>query len=183
MRSLLASAWTRLPLRRLPTWSVIVIAVGLLAIDSATSPYFSFSSIFILFVVLVSWFNGGATGIALSLFTPLARGLLLELSGRDVWERVGYWSTTASRVVVWCILALIASRLAAHERTLRRQRDALRALLPLCTYCHRIRSADDTWESLEAYAVKHEGQYPPGLCPDCASSRFPEHFPPTGGGA
>lgn len=47
----------------------------------------------------------------------------------------------------------------------------LRGLLPMCSYCKKIRVDDKYWQQLEGYLSDHsEAQFSHGICPDC----FPE---------
>ena len=44
----------------------------------------------------------------------------------------------------------------------------LRRLLPICSYCKRIRDDHDYWEQLDAYLSKHSGlEFTHSICPDC----------------
>ncbi len=44
----------------------------------------------------------------------------------------------------------------------------LRELLPICSYCKRIREGEDYTKSVEAYlAEHHDAQFSHGVCPDC----------------
>lgn len=44
----------------------------------------------------------------------------------------------------------------------------LRGLLPICSYCKRIRSDEDYWEQIETYVAQHsETQFSHGICPSC----------------
>jgi len=45
---------------------------------------------------------------------------------------------------------------------------ALRQLLPVCSYCKKVRSDDDYWQSLEGYMDSHLGfKVSHGICPSC----------------
>lgn len=62
------------------------------------------------------------------------------------------------------------ARLRVAERILglRKELEQLEVLLPICSYCKRIRNARDEWEPLEAYIEAHfERQLTHGICPDC----------------
>jgi hypothetical protein len=51
----------------------------------------------------------------------------------------------------------------------------LRGILPICSYCHRIRNDRETWEKLEQYVSEHtEAQFSHGLCPDCLKLHYPD---------
>jgi CheY-like chemotaxis protein len=44
----------------------------------------------------------------------------------------------------------------------------LNALLPICTYCKKIRDDKDYWQSVEGYISKHtNAQFSHGCCPEC----------------
>jgi hypothetical protein len=66
----------------------------------------------------------------------------------------------------------------------------LRALLPICSGCGKIRSGDDYWHSVQDYLRKHTPlQFSHGLCPECAAAMTGpggdasgKELPPTGQG-
>jgi len=76
----------------------------------------------------------------------------------------------------------LRARLAVAERILglRRELQQLEGLLPICSYCKRIRGGLDSWSSLEGY-IEHrsEAQFSHGICPDC----YKKHVEPQLGGA
>jgi len=44
----------------------------------------------------------------------------------------------------------------------------LRGIIPICSYCKKIRDGDDSWEQLESYIDAHsEAQFSHGVCPAC----------------
>src|SRR5678816_1852168 len=44
----------------------------------------------------------------------------------------------------------------------------LRGLLPVCSYCKRIRGDDQYWQQVEGYIAKHsDAQFSHGICPTC----------------
>jgi sigma-B regulation protein RsbU (phosphoserine phosphatase) len=44
----------------------------------------------------------------------------------------------------------------------------LQGLLPICSYCKKIRSDGDYWQQLEGYLSRHTGvQFSHGVCPEC----------------
>jgi DNA-binding response OmpR family regulator len=44
----------------------------------------------------------------------------------------------------------------------------LRGLLPICSYCKRIRGDDQYWQQVEGYIADHsEAQFSHGICPAC----------------
>jgi response regulator RpfG family c-di-GMP phosphodiesterase len=46
----------------------------------------------------------------------------------------------------------------------------LHGLLPICSYCKRIRGDDQYWTQVESYiAERSDAQFSHGICPPCAS--------------
>jgi len=44
----------------------------------------------------------------------------------------------------------------------------LQGLLPICSYCKKIRDDQNYWEQVESYIARHsEAQFSHGICPDC----------------
>jgi CheY-like chemotaxis protein len=51
----------------------------------------------------------------------------------------------------------------------------LNALLPICSYCKKIRDDKDYWQSVEGYISQHtDSHFSHGICPDC----FEQHVKP-----
>jgi GAF domain-containing protein len=47
----------------------------------------------------------------------------------------------------------------------------LQGLLPICSYCKKIRNDQDSWEQLESYISEHtHATFSHGICPDCRST-------------
>lgn len=64
----------------------------------------------------------------------------------------------------------LRARLTVAERILglRREVQQLEVLLPICSYCRRIRNDNEEWKSLEAYIEQHfDTQFSHSICPDC----------------
>ena len=46
--------------------------------------------------------------------------------------------------------------------------NALRGLLPICSYCKHVRSEPNYWEQVEVYISQHSAlQFSHGICPEC----------------
>ncbi|PYV32158.1 MAG: response regulator [Acidobacteria bacterium] len=51
----------------------------------------------------------------------------------------------------------------------------LQGLLPICSYCKRIRNDQNYWQQVEQYIGEHSGaEFSHGICPDC----FAKHVTP-----
>lgn len=61
-----------------------------------------------------------------------------------------------------------------REKALKRLQQALheiktlKGIIPICSYCKKIRDEEGAWEQLESYITQHSGAYfSHGICPEC----------------
>lgn len=63
--------------------------------------------------------------------------------------------------------------LVAELQTALAEVNALRDILPMCSYCRRIRDDDQYWHSVESYIFHHTStRFSHGICPDCRKTHF-----------
>jgi sigma-B regulation protein RsbU (phosphoserine phosphatase) len=56
----------------------------------------------------------------------------------------------------------------------------LSGLLPICSYCKRIRSDQNYWEQVESYITEHtDAQFSHGICPTCFDKVVDDFDPPA----
>jgi hypothetical protein len=54
----------------------------------------------------------------------------------------------------------------------------LRSLLPICSYCKKIRNDQSYWEKLEGYIQHHlDVDFSHSICPDCLQEHYPQFAP------
>ena len=64
----------------------------------------------------------------------------------------------------------ISARLIVADRVLNLQAEVrqLQGLLPICAYCKRIRTGDDSWRPIEVYLSEQtDASFSHGICPEC----------------
>jgi len=83
-----------------------------------------------------------------------------------------------ARLEVGCRLIDLQNRLAEKIRELEQALEQVRTLegiLPICSYCKKIRDDRNYWRQVEDYVASHsEAKFSHGICPDCMSRHFPE---------
>ena len=63
--------------------------------------------------------------------------------------------------------SMLADRVAELEEALARVRQ-LRGLLPICSYCKKVRDDRNYWQQVEQYVSMHaDVKFSHGICPDC----------------
>jgi phosphoserine phosphatase RsbU/P len=68
----------------------------------------------------------------------------------------------------------LADRVAELQDALTRVK-RLQGLLPICSYCKRIRGDDQYWQQVDAYIVEHtDAQFTHGICPPCSKKLLAE---------
>jgi len=147
----------------LPVYWIILSVIILIANHS--DPLYEFPLLFVIPVLLASWFNSQWWGLALGVFMPLVR-LYLALNVWDVPSTLVHPFANASiRIFVLACFALLTG-------VLRRQQDRIKAmegLLPICHNCKRIRDDNNQWQPLDVYLNQRVGTvFLQGLCSDCA---------------
>jgi hypothetical protein len=68
-----------------------------------------------------------------------------------------------------------------REKLIRELQDALtniqtlRGLLPICSYCKKIRDDKGYWNRIESYIEDHSGaEFTHGMCPECLKKYHPD---------
>jgi len=70
----------------------------------------------------------------------------------------------------------LAERVKQLEHTLA-DVNQLQGLLPICSYCKKIRDDKNYWQAVESYIAEHsEAQFSHGICPDCTKELYPEEY-------
>ena len=93
-------------------------------------------------------------------------------------------NTYRGRKLIFCVQRDITQRLKAQkerEKLIRELTDALteiktlRGILPLCSYCKKIRNDKGFWEQVDVYIHKHSrADISHSICPDCMEKYYPD---------
>ncbi|SHO48074.1 PAS domain-containing protein [Desulfopila aestuarii] len=87
------------------------------------------------------------------------------------------------RMVVWIAFNITELRktISEKETLISNLQDAakeitnLRKILPICSYCKKIRDDEGYWNQVESYFHRHTGaEFSHGICQDCTKKHFPE---------
>jgi ABC-type nitrate/sulfonate/bicarbonate transport system substrate-binding protein len=110
------------------------------------------------------------------------------------------WKSAGGALAIMALLTVLATRLHSMNRrlsaeiaerevieaNLRQSRDhlqqalsevkTLKSILPICSFCKKIREDDGDWVVLERYISTHSGaDFSHGICPECLHEHYPEH--------
>lgn len=83
------------------------------------------------------------------------------------------WEARANRAVSILVIVFMTGLSILRKQT-EEDVQVLRGLLPICSYCKKIRDDHGYWEKVERYvAVRSEADFSHSVCPECE----PKHFP------
>jgi hypothetical protein len=148
-------------------------AILLLIADYFSGPFIQFPVSYLIPVAFLSWFHGRRWGLFLAIFMPLVRFYYNIALWTIPWTIVEASINALIRIVVLSSFTLIIDRTAIQTRKLSRQVSILEGLLPICSYCKKIRDQKDQWQVMEKYIMdRSEATFSHGICPDCLSENF-----------
>lgn len=68
-------------------------------------------------------------------------------------------------------------RVAGRMRDLYRELDRLGGLIPICSYCKKVRQDQGLWQQIEGYLSEHsQALFTHTICPECGEREFGEVF-------
>ena len=163
-----------LPLGHVDRWWWLPAVGVLVLVDYLTGPAVPVPAIYSGPVALAAWYSGRVTGLWVAFTLTLSRlAMVLWVWPPDATSLEGELLTAILRLSTFTLLVLFMFRLSEHERALERNLELLQGLLPLCSYCKRIKNAANQWEPLEAYLESRSGaEFSHGICPSCMRQRY-----------
>ena len=73
------------------------------------------------------------------------------------------------RVIVLSLIAYLTSKAARLTREVK----VLQGLLPVCSFCKKIRDKEDAWQPMETYiSQRTDVDFTHSICPECTQIHF-----------
>ena len=149
----------------------IAASVLILLVDYMTGPFIQFPILFVVPVALATAAQGVLAGSAVAVLLPL-----LRLSFFLKWELPSSWLLEGVDTAVDVVILVGFAALLHRTLQQRRQLKVLEGMLPICSFCKRIRDEKGQWRQLEAYITERsDALFSHTFCEQC--SRI--HYPPT----
>lgn len=128
-------------------------------------------------MLLVAGSRGKTLGFFVAGVGLLAWGVLILLSTVFVLNPYVYYGLLVGLQLVACLgmVAMVLDKMRIQAEQSEEQIRTLEGMLPICSYCKKIRDENDQWHRLEAYIENRSAaEFTHGICPDC----FAKHKAP-----
>jgi hypothetical protein len=74
-------------------------------------------------------------------------------------------------------VSVAAIRDVSRQKNAEEEIKTLRGILPICSFCKKIRDDKGYWEQVDIYIHKHsEADISHGICPECMKKHYPEQY-------
>lgn len=159
----------------LPAYWLALVFI-FLGLDFISGPMIRFPILYIIPVGLASWYSGRGWGLALAVAMPLFRFYFKVMwdMPMTIYESAVNFTV---RVSVLVFFAFLVDRVAVYKRELEKEVQMLKGILPICSFCKKIRDQEGKWEPLEHYiSDRSEAKFSHGMCPECAKKNYPDFF-------
>lgn len=148
---------------------MLVILIG----DYVSGPTIQFPILYLIPVALASWYNGKWWGLGFAVVMPIIR----------LYFYVGVWTihievfnsvlNAMIRITVLAAFALLIDRTSEQTRKLSQRVRVLEGILPVCSFCKKIRDKQGHWFSMEQFITERsEAQFSHGFCPECGERHY-----------
>lgn len=151
-------------------WAVLCCLI--LAIDYYTGSLIQFPFMFIVPVGLAAWYNGARWGLVFAIMLPLIRLYFTTVSPVP-WSFSVSVVNAAIRITMLVGYALLIAYIAKQKKELEHEVDILEGILPVCSFCKKIRDEDNVWHPMENYIMERsEASFSHSFCPECGEKHY-----------
>lgn len=151
----------------------IIISVILVFIDYLTGPFIQFPVTYLIPVALASWYHGRLWGMTVAVVLPLLRFWYSAFLWDVPWTVIEASLNGVIRILILFTFSLLIDRVAGQTRELKKEVQTLEGLLPICSFCKKIRNEDGGWEQIEVYiSERSPADFSHGVCPDCLHQHY-----------
>jgi hypothetical protein len=153
------------------------IACILLVADYFAGPFIQFPVTYLIPIALASWYSGLRWGLLFACAMPLVR-LFFNIELWTIpWTIFDSGINCGIRMIVFSLFVVLIARTARQTRALAKEVSMMSGLLPICSYCKKIRDDSNTWQPIEQYIVnRSNASFTHGLCPECVEKHYGEYL-------
>ena len=156
----------------LPAYYSLGFAAVAVLLDYAVGPRIEFPGLFVVPVIYAGWYGGRAWALPLSLlpFTHVGTVMLHGAADAIVFESL---ISAVVRVLVLALVGWWVAGAGEAQRALSHEVEMLEGLLPICSYCKKIRDDQGDWQALEKYIQERsDATFTHGVCETCLEAEL-----------
>jgi hypothetical protein len=162
----------------------ILMTLGIDYLDSTTSEEYELFVLYFIPVAVATWYCGKPAGLFVSVMSALtwfesdifaSHTNSIAVASWDTFERL------ASFMALSLALSLVKNELMREKKLngdlseAMKQIRQLQGILPMCSFCRRIRDPKQHWVPFETYIAEHsDAKVSHGLCPTCYKRHYGE---------
>lgn len=149
----------------------LALTLAVVVADYLTGPFIQLAMLYVFPVSLSAWSGRLRGGLAFAVSLPLAR-ILFYFFWQVPWTIREVAANAVIQIIVLSVFAYLVVQ-SVKKKELEEEVRILRGILPICSFCKRIRDANDTWQALEKYiGDRSDARFSHGVCPDCMKKHY-----------
>jgi hypothetical protein len=147
----------------------VAASAVILLIDYLTGPFIQFPILFIVPVAIATAGQGLIAGSSVAVLLPL-----LRLSFFLRWDLPSSWILESIDTAVDMAILIGFAFLIHHIMRQQRQLRILEGMLPICSFCKRIRDERGQWRQLETFITERsDASFSHTFCEQCGRVHYP----------
>lgn len=171
-----AGAGTKMNIRRRRSrWLLLVTSMSgaVVWLDIITSPFIVFPIFFLVPVGLATWFLGRTAGVVNAVSVVVARFWVAVTFENQF---IPFWAAVLNdtiRLVIFLGVVFLLSKIARQKHELEHRVEELEGILPICSFCKKIRNDEGEWEQFESYVTERSAaQFTHSVCTRCEELHY-----------
>ena len=147
----------------------VIASVLILLLDYATGPFIQFPILFVVPVAIATAAQGLSGGVIVAILLPLIRlSFFMRWGLQTSWTLE--WVDTLVDVAILSAFAVTIDQIVRQQRQIK----VLEGMLPICSFCKRIRDQDGEWRRIESFiAERSRAQFSHTFCQQCGQIHYP----------
>ena len=147
----------------------LAMAGLLVTFDYLSGPFIRFPVMFLIPILGLTLFVNRRWGYATAVLLPVMRLAIVRI----YWNEQYGWFENVVNFCIYVFVFLLMVELMDRIREQAREIRTLREILPVCSFCRRIRAEDGSWHPFEQYLTDHvETKISHGLCRECMEKHY-----------
>lgn len=156
------------------------LALFILVGDYLSGPTIQFPLFYLLPVSLAAWYHGLGWGLMFAVSLSCVRLFFLTALWTVPWSMGESLINTGIRIMVLATFAAIIETTSRQTRQLAQRVRVLEGILPVCSFCKKIRDPQGQWHSMEQFITERsEAQFSHGFCHECGQTHYGKYLNPS----